>query len=143
MKYKVINLETEESHGEYETLAEARGCVLYDKLETWQIWRDGHELVERCDPLSDEMDTTARCYTQAGHPDMETKEPVRITVVTRDLGHGSERFEVTGRFTGETDAFGKRTFKAYVLYTFQAEQGERTLYLFNDEITPLHECPPL
>lgn len=66
MKYEVINLETELSHGEYETLDEARGAILYDKLKTWQIWFDGHELIERCSPLHDEIDRAARCYTTEG-----------------------------------------------------------------------------
>ena len=33
MTYEVINTKTDESHGEFETLDEARGCVLYDRPE--------------------------------------------------------------------------------------------------------------
>jgi hypothetical protein len=39
MPYEVINLDTEESHGVYETLEEARGCVQFDKLHAYSIWR--------------------------------------------------------------------------------------------------------
>lgn len=58
MAYEVINLETEESHGIYDSLDEARGCVQFDGLQSYQIWRgrmdDGEfcgELpVETCEP---------------------------------------------------------------------------------------------
>jgi hypothetical protein len=38
MKYEVLNLKTGQSHGLYDTLDEARGCVDYDRLTQWQIW---------------------------------------------------------------------------------------------------------
>ena len=47
--YEVINLETGESHGEYETLERARGRVAFDKLSAYEIWR-GDTRVEECDP---------------------------------------------------------------------------------------------
>lgn len=36
--FQVINLETDESHGVYETLGEARGCVQFDRLKFYSIW---------------------------------------------------------------------------------------------------------
>ena len=48
-KYEVINLETDESHGDFDTLEEARGCVAFDGLNAYQIWR-GHIRVENCEP---------------------------------------------------------------------------------------------
>lgn len=50
--YEVINLKTDESHGEYETLAEARGCVAYDRLRSYSIWYGDEyasDLVEKCE----------------------------------------------------------------------------------------------
>ena len=47
--YEVINLETGESHGTYETLERARGCVAFDGLTAYQIWR-GDIRIEECDP---------------------------------------------------------------------------------------------
>lgn len=42
MTYQVWNTETETSHGVYRTLDEARGCVAFDRLQSWIIW-GGHE----------------------------------------------------------------------------------------------------
>ena len=36
--YEVINVNTGESHGTYETLERARGCVEFDQLKNWEIW---------------------------------------------------------------------------------------------------------
>lgn len=36
-QYEVTNLRTGESHGTYETADEARGCVTYDRLDSWEI----------------------------------------------------------------------------------------------------------
>ena len=36
--YQVINVDTGESHGEYETLERAKGCVIFDSIEDWEIW---------------------------------------------------------------------------------------------------------
>jgi len=44
--YEVINLKTKASHGKYETLTEARGCVSYDRLTAWEIWRNDQEVVD-------------------------------------------------------------------------------------------------
>ena len=41
MTYEVINLKTKESHGKYETITEAKGCVAYDRLTEWEIWAVG------------------------------------------------------------------------------------------------------
>lgn len=45
--YEVIDLDTDESHGTYETLAEARRRLRFDGLSEYQIWR-GDRLVEEC-----------------------------------------------------------------------------------------------
>ena len=50
-KYEVFNLDTDESHGIYDTLDEARGCVLFDKLTRYSIWKDESVRVECCDPV--------------------------------------------------------------------------------------------
>lgn len=65
----------------------------------------------------------------AGEP-VPTYEPlskpeVRIHFKCRDIGYGIEEGERYGRWTGERDIRGKRT--------FQPMQG-KTLYLFDDEI---------
>lgn len=49
--YRVVNLDTDESHGTYNTLAQARGCVRYDKLTAYAIWR-GDIRIECCEPYS-------------------------------------------------------------------------------------------
>jgi hypothetical protein len=49
LAYEVINLTTEESHGEFETLDEARGAVRYDRLHAYSIWC-GNVRVEACEP---------------------------------------------------------------------------------------------
>jgi hypothetical protein len=59
-KYEVINLDTDESHGLYETLEEARGAVRYDKLRAYSIWLliDGDLdcRLENCDPYDGDDD---------------------------------------------------------------------------------------
>ncbi len=40
MTYRVINVETGEKHGVFDTLDEARGCVEFDHLTDWEIWDD-------------------------------------------------------------------------------------------------------
>jgi hypothetical protein len=51
---------------------------------------------------------------------------VTIQYECRDIGYGIESGEVTGRFTGEIDAWGK--------HTFHSDGGKAPLYLFADEI---------
>jgi hypothetical protein len=62
-RYEVIDLDTDESHGLYPSLDEARGCVEFDKLRAYQIWRGhvdadgdfcGNVRVESCDPDNEE-----------------------------------------------------------------------------------------
>ena len=36
--FRVYDLDTDESHGDYETLDDARGAVIFDGLIKWQIW---------------------------------------------------------------------------------------------------------
>lgn len=50
MSYEVFDLSTDESHGEYPTLEQARGAVAYDRLKRYSIWRDDNVRVEHCDP---------------------------------------------------------------------------------------------
>lgn len=47
--FEVINLSTDESHGEYETLEQARGCVRFDRLRAYSIWSNNIR-VECCEP---------------------------------------------------------------------------------------------
>lgn len=58
MSYQVIDLDKDESHGEFESLAEARGCVAYDRLRAYAIWSNGVR-VECCEPY-DGDDARAR-----------------------------------------------------------------------------------
>lgn len=39
--YEVMNLKNKKSHGVYDTLDEARGCVAFDRLTEWEIWEVG------------------------------------------------------------------------------------------------------
>lgn len=39
-RYQVINVETGESHGFFETVERARGCIEFDKISDWEIWAD-------------------------------------------------------------------------------------------------------
>jgi hypothetical protein len=48
-KFRVIDLESDELRGVYDTLEEARGCVAYDRLRAYAIWHNG-VMVEVCDP---------------------------------------------------------------------------------------------
>jgi hypothetical protein len=54
MTYEVINLRNHKSHGKFDTLDEAKGCVLYDRLAAWEIWAVGpmfiNTVVAYCDP---------------------------------------------------------------------------------------------
>jgi hypothetical protein len=69
MPYEVINLDTDESHGIYETLDMARGCIEYDRLQAYQIWQgpisyddeglaylQGEVRVENCEPYDGDDD---------------------------------------------------------------------------------------
>ncbi len=48
----------------------------------------------------------------------------------RDIGHGVEEGTFEGFWTGEIDAWGKRTFRPV--------DGSGPLYLFSDEIVEAH-----
>lgn len=62
--YEVINLETDTSHGIYDSLELARGCVEFDRLSTYSIWRgpivdgelDRRDLIESRDPYDGDDD---------------------------------------------------------------------------------------
>ena len=54
MVYQVIDLNTDESHGTYPTLEQARGCVAFDRLTAYSIWKDNVR-VECCDPYESEL----------------------------------------------------------------------------------------
>lgn len=47
--FEVMNLKTHRSHGVFDTKDEALGCVAYDRLISWQIWRNGSVLVAERD----------------------------------------------------------------------------------------------
>ena len=53
--YEVFDLTTNESHGSYVTLDEARGAVRYDRLKAYAIWRHNVR-VECCDPYEADDD---------------------------------------------------------------------------------------
>lgn len=59
-RFEVFNLDTDESHGVYDTLEEARGAVRYDKLRAYSIWltvcgeRDTR--LDHCDPYDGDDD---------------------------------------------------------------------------------------
>ena len=47
--YEVFDLNTDEQHGSYATLDEARAAVRYDRLRAYSIWRENVR-VEHCEP---------------------------------------------------------------------------------------------
>lgn len=50
-KYEVVDLNTGKSHGVYDSLDEARGCVEFDQLTHWSIDDALHgRIVEQHDP---------------------------------------------------------------------------------------------
>ena len=65
--YEVINLDTDESHGEYETLSEARGCVEFDRLRAYSIWH-GNVRVENCEPYDGDDDRARQALGQEFGP---------------------------------------------------------------------------
>jgi hypothetical protein len=44
--FDVMDRLTDTSHGIYDTLEEARGCVEYDRLLDWEIWQGDHIAAE-------------------------------------------------------------------------------------------------
>jgi hypothetical protein len=46
LPYEVIDLNDHSSHGDYPTVDEARGCVEFDRLKSYQIWYRGTRIVE-------------------------------------------------------------------------------------------------
>lgn len=69
MAYEVINLDTDETHGVYPTIEEARGCVRFDRLRAYQIWRGevdeegdfvGRVRVENCEPYDGDDERAAQ-----------------------------------------------------------------------------------
>jgi hypothetical protein len=55
VKYDLINLETAQPHGDFETLDEARGAAQYDRLTAYAIWH-GFTCVVVCEPDIDDDD---------------------------------------------------------------------------------------
>jgi hypothetical protein len=47
--YRVIDLSTGESHGDFESIEEAMGCVAYDRLTRFQVW-NGDILLKQEEP---------------------------------------------------------------------------------------------
>jgi hypothetical protein len=47
--FTVYDLNTDECHGEYETLEQARRCVRFNKLREYSIWNENVR-VECCEP---------------------------------------------------------------------------------------------
>lgn len=57
MPYEVINLKTDESHGRYATIDDAKGCVAYDHLDNhFAIWHDTRGRVVWCDEYEGDDD---------------------------------------------------------------------------------------
>jgi hypothetical protein len=55
--YEVFDLssDSDDQHGSYRTLDEARAAVRYDRLKAYSIWRDNVR-VENCDPYEGDDD---------------------------------------------------------------------------------------
>ncbi|HVH85480.1 MAG TPA: hypothetical protein VM912_02065 [Terriglobales bacterium] len=68
--YEVFDLNTDESHGTFETLEQARGCVRFDKLRSYSIWK-GNVRVECCDPYEGDDD---RVKQALGEPNASEAE---------------------------------------------------------------------
>ena len=68
--YEVIDLTTDEQHGSYATLDEARAAVRYDRLKAYAIWRDNVR-VECCDPYDGDDD---RVKQAMGEPNASESE---------------------------------------------------------------------
>ncbi len=68
--FNVINLETDESHGEFETLAEARGAVRYDKLKAYEIWSEKGRVIN-CDPYEGNDDRVKQALGMWNHSEVE------------------------------------------------------------------------
>jgi len=75
MTYEVINEETDESHGEYETYDEAMGAVVFDRIsDRFSIWKDGDYRVNCCVDFEYAGETDSRVLQGMGllpatHPD--------------------------------------------------------------------------
>lgn len=62
-QYEVINLDTNETQGHFETLEEARGCVRYNRLRAYSIWHNNVR-VECCDPYDGDDDRVKQALGQ-------------------------------------------------------------------------------
>lgn len=69
--YEVFDLNADESHGEFETLEQARGCVKFDRLTAWAIWKNGTERIEICEPYTGDDD---RAKQGLGEPNASEEE---------------------------------------------------------------------
>jgi hypothetical protein len=49
--FEVFERPSADSHGVYDTLDEARGCVSYDRLKEWEIWQGDHIVDESDGPF--------------------------------------------------------------------------------------------
>jgi hypothetical protein len=70
--YEVIDLETDDAHGSYRTLDEARRAVSYDRLEKWAIWRDNVR-VECCDPYDGDDDRMKQAMGEPNASEYDTQ----------------------------------------------------------------------
>ena len=69
--YEVIDLATDEQHGSYATLDEARAAVRYDRLKAYAIWRDNVR-VECCDPYDGDDDRMKQAMGNRTNPNART-----------------------------------------------------------------------
>jgi hypothetical protein len=79
-QYQVIDRSDDTDHGVYVTLAEARGCVKFDRLTAYAIWRGYHaadddfvpvERVECCEPYEGGDDRAAQGLGQFNLSEVE------------------------------------------------------------------------
>jgi len=63
VSFEVIDLDTQESQGEFDTRDEARACVRFNRLRAYAIW-DGTIRVECCDPYDGDDDRAKQALGQ-------------------------------------------------------------------------------
>lgn len=73
--YEVFDMNTDESQGEFATLDEARGCVRYNHLKAYSIWR-GNVRVEHCDPYEGDDDRVKQALGLPNFSEAEDPDPL-------------------------------------------------------------------
>ena len=70
MSFEVIDLDTDESQGKFDTRDEARACVRFNRLRAYAIW-DGNTRVECCDPYTGDDDRIKQALGQPNTSEAE------------------------------------------------------------------------